>query len=56
MTQRIRFIERMRNLLHINVDNIIDSIYRPNYTESKSSIQSMKIELDKLQNQIKKDG
>lgn len=55
MTQRIRFIERLRDLLHLNVDKIIDSLHEPDQQQSKTNIQSMKVDLDKLQNQIKQD-
>lgn len=55
MTQRVRFIERLRISLHKSVDQIIDSLYEPDFTITKSSIASFKINLEKLQNQIKKD-
>jgi hypothetical protein len=55
MTQRVRFLERLRIYLHKNVDKIVDSIYQTDKKETKSSIGSLKVDLDKLQNQIKED-
>jgi hypothetical protein len=55
MTQRLRFIERLRSTLHQSVDGIVDSLYRPDRQESKSNISSLKVDLEKLQNQIKED-
>jgi|5_EtaG_2_1085323.scaffolds.fasta_scaffold33509_3 hypothetical protein len=55
MTQRFSFLEKLRLALHNNVDKIIDSINQPNKDETKSSIGSLKVNLDKLQNQIKDD-
>jgi len=55
MTQRVRFIERLRISLHRSVDQIIDSLYQPDFSSSRSFIASFRISLDKLQNQIKKD-
>jgi plasmid replication initiation protein len=55
MTQRVRFLERLRLALHSNVDKIIDSINQPNKADSKGFIATLKINLEKLQNQIKDD-
>jgi hypothetical protein len=55
MTQRVRFIERLRLTLHKNVDSIIDSLYQPDYDSVKGMISSLKIDLEKIQNQIKSD-
>jgi|GEM_PF-5469449 len=55
MTHRIRFIERLRDSLHLSVDGIIDSLYKPNFTETKTKIAQTKVDLEKLQNQIKED-
>ena len=55
MTQRVRFIERLRSTLHANVDAIVDSLYRPDFDSVKGMISSLKIDLEKIQNQIKSD-
>ncbi len=55
MNQRIGFIERIRKDLHKKVDVIIDSIYGPCFKNSKNLIIGTKVDLDRLQNQIKKD-
>lgn len=55
MTQRVRFLEKLRLALHVNVDKIIDSINQPNKDKTKSSIGTLKVDLDRLQNQIKDD-
>jgi hypothetical protein len=55
MTQRVRFIEKIRESLHQQVDQSIDSLYLPYFEKSKSLIASIKVSLDRLQNQIKKD-
>lgn len=55
MTQRVRFIERLRKELHEVVDVIVDSFYKPSFQETKSLISSLKVALDRLQNQIKED-
>ena len=55
MNQRAKFIERVRSSLHDNVDGIIDSLYQTSYINSKSLIAALKVALDKLQNQSKKD-
>lgn len=55
MTQRIRFIEKIRISLHKNADKVIDSLYGSSHSETKTLISSFKVELDRLQNQAKKD-
>ena len=55
MTHRIRFIERLRDNLHSSVDKVIDSLYKPKFKETKTFIAEAKVDLDKLQNQIKED-
>lgn len=55
MNQRVRFIEKVRNNLHSQVDKAIDSLYLPYNDLGKTIISSLKIDLDRLQNQIKDD-
>lgn len=55
MNQRIRFIEKVRENLHQQVDKAIDSFYLPYHELSKTIISSLKVDLERLQNQIKKD-
>lgn len=55
MTHRINYIERLRRALHKNVDTIIDSLYYPDFDSVKGLISSLKIDLEKIQNQIKSD-
>jgi len=55
MTHRVRFIERLRDNLHNSVDKIIDSLYKPNFDKTKTFIAETRVDLEKLQNQIKED-
>lgn len=55
MNQRVRFIEKIRIALHDKVDKSIDSLYLPYRDLSKTLISTLKIDLEKLQNQIKED-
>lgn len=55
MTQRMRFIERLRKALHENVDTITDSLYHPDFDVVKGMISSLKLDLERIQNQIKSD-
>lgn len=55
MTHRIRFIERLRDNLHLSVDRIIDSLYKPDFKDTKTTIAQTKVDLERLQNQIKED-
>lgn len=55
MTHRVRFIERLRDNLHLSVDRIIDSLYKPDFKDTKTTITQTKVDLERLQNQIKED-
>lgn len=55
MTHRVRFIERLRDDLHLSVDRIIDSLYKPDFKDTKTTITQTKVDLERLQNQIKED-
>jgi hypothetical protein len=55
MIQRTRFIERLRLTLRTSVDTIIDSLYEPDFDKVKGMISSLKLDLEKIQNQIKSD-
>jgi len=55
MTQRQAYISGLRSTAFVLLKEVFASLETPNFSKTKTSIQGLRKELDRINNQIKSD-